>query len=179
MESLKLNRHNRLLPLEIKTDGQVFSPKFYNHKKDLIINPFSATNQSSKHRPSEFRNNTKPNIQGVGIGDLKNQYSREKSELKTRDRNKMFKFLQTPLNSDKRIFRSRLRHPKIAVTRKNMDKIRAFSIQSDFEDCEHLLSFEDSQDSSHLDDPFKANSYFESNRIDTPGFMKGDSKQNT
>ena len=72
--------------------------------------------------------------------------------------------------------RSKRRHPKIAISRKNQDKIRAFSLHSDFDDDESNLSkdfndFEELNRQKDKETHFRSNSMMEGNRLDTPGFI--------
>jgi hypothetical protein len=74
---------------------------------------------------------------------------------------------------------SRMRHPKIALSRKHSNKLRAFSINSELDDGISMFSREANDPSEHKReinfsrdrDYFKSNSIAESNRVDTPGFQ--------
>lgn len=86
-----------------------------------------------------------------------------------------------PTAKSKRTTRSRLRHPKIAIPKKKLDKLRAFSINTDFDDEISIFSRECEEPESVSPTPkhvpyFRSNSHFEDKRVETPGFMTEGSK---
>lgn len=81
-----------------------------------------------------FRRDEKDNIQRIDVRPNHNLSLNQIRENTNQVKNQMMKFLQNPVNYFKRNSRSRLRHPKIAIPRKNFDKIRAFSIHSQMDE---------------------------------------------
>lgn len=96
--------------------------------------------------------------------------------MKERDHNKPKSLVNSPNNTSNRKIRSRLRHPKIAMPRKNHEVIRAFSINSDFDDDISLFSRDGicREGNSFANDDFeffRAEMTKEDERVDTPGFI--------
>jgi hypothetical protein len=96
--------------------------------------------------------------------------------MKQRDDERAKSLVNSPNNTSKRKIRSRLRHPKIAIPRKNHEVIRAFSINSDFEDDTSIFSREgmhmEGSSFAHEDpEYFRTEMNDEDERLDTPGFL--------
>jgi hypothetical protein len=155
-----------------------------------------ATPTSYENRQNQFSNSFRKKINNslkkiAGLESTLPQ-TRHFSMIKQRSFN-----CETPAGNrnspEKKLSRhveSRLRHPKIALSRKHNNKLRAFSITSEFDDGISMFSREANDPSepkrainfSRDRDYFKSNSIAESIRLDTPGFQTkaniGDSQSN-
>ena len=89
-----------------------------------------------------------------------------------------------PNERGSRLTNSRLRHPKIAITMKNKHKLRAFSINSEFDDNISIFSREANELEKPFSPPedrfvFRSKSDVNDCRLNTPGFMINEKDSNT
>ena len=89
---------------------------------------------------------------------------------------------KSPALSHNKTTRSKRRHPKIAITRKNQDKIKPFSLHSELEENDSIFSkdFNEIVETSKQWDNcinFRSSSMMESSRLDTPGFVSKELKE--
>ena len=117
----------------------------------------------------------------IAVQERPTNHLRNLSMMKKRGGEDELDTVQSPSLKSKRSTRSRLRHPKIAIPKKKLDKLRAFSINSDFDDEISIFSRECEEPEAMSPTPkhvpyFRSNTNFEDKRVETPGFMTEGSK---
>jgi hypothetical protein len=184
MNNRRLRRQSELEPIEVARNNIYFSPKVVNSTKNVMLdNKISLFKVPKESFSGSLRKNTQDNINMINGLETPNYIVRDISVVKKRDRYKLVSVVASPGSTYNRSQRSRLRHPKIALPRKNFEKIRVFRLNSNAdEDTESIFSRElnDTQDDTSTYPPyFRAKSNIGIARIDTPGFLSSEIDKNT
>lgn len=176
MDNIRLQRPNKLEPIEIFSDGSRFSSKQFKAKKEVTLYQIPSKINVSHHRTLSMNNwLTTVTPSNLSMGQEFVRHTRDRSEIKLRDEINLLKLMKTPASVKSRKIGSRLRHPKIAFSRKNIDKIKIFDLGSDIdEDDDYIFSrdFNNSHSkySNGIDSLIRSNtSTLE--RLDTPSFV--------
>jgi hypothetical protein len=182
MDTYVLNSPVKMHPIEVN-DSSIFDISANKESRFAFLT--GATPMSYENRQNQFSNSFRKKINNSlkKIAGLESPlpHTRHFSMIKQRSFN-----CETPVGNknslEKKLSRhveSRLRHPKIALSRKHNNKMRAFSINSELDDGISMFSRE-ANDPNELNrdinfsrdrDYFKSNSIAESTRLDTPGFQ--------
>jgi len=123
---------------------------------------------------NSFRKNIDNSLRKIADEKIEKINTRHFSMLKNRSHHRAHQILSSPVSSSKRKTRSRLRHPKIAIPRKNHRVIKAFCIQSDLDEDLSIFLREENEKSNYTQDDmqfFRPNSDWEEKRLETPGFV--------
>lgn len=177
MELYSINSPFKMQPIEVN-DSSIFDTASQKASRLDFLN--GATPMNYEHRQVHFSNSFRKKINNslrkIACLDSPSNHARHFSMMKQRTLN-----CDTPLNNspEKKLSRkigSRMRHPKIALTRKHQSKLRAFSINSEFDDGISIFSREVSESRHDTDfnkdcEYFRSNSNVQSTRLDTPGFI--------
>lgn len=176
MESLCVKNSRKLEPIELNHLIGYNSPKNASVKFDALL---GSTPMNYERRQvsfsNSFRKNIDNNLRQIAGKESPSMNLRHLSMMKQRDLNMPLILGKASGEISKRTTRSRLRHPKIAISKRHPDKLRAFSIHSDFDDEISIFSREGNEKDEPLralvdDSFFRCNTNFDEGRVATPGF---------
>lgn len=128
------------------------------------------------HFSNSFRKKINNSLRKLACLESPSNQARHLSMMKQRTINCETSMAGSPEKKLSGKIGSRIRHPKIALTHKHRSKLRAFSINSEFDDGISIFSREVSESRQDIDftkecEYFRSNSNVQSTRLDTPGFI--------